>query len=113
MVRWTGGAATADRWPTRTAVWSNPTDRSSAIRQLPWGGRRVREPVPGEYAVPPWEFRRGKAGEDPEDLANFTVYVTNTGTKYHREGCRHLAKSMKAMTLEQAAKNYEPCSVCK
>src|SRR5579859_2002605 len=59
----------------------------------------------GKDPIPPWEFRRGKGGENPDDLANFTVYVTNTGTKYHREGCRHLAKSMKAMTLDQAIKN--------
>lgn len=41
-----------------------------------------------------------------------TVYVTNTGSKYHRAGCRHLRKSSVPMPLSDAAKSYGPCSVC-
>jgi len=40
------------------------------------------------------------------------VYVTRTGTKYHREGCRYLSKSMISISLEDAVKSYSPCSVC-
>lgn len=41
------------------------------------------------------------------------VYVTDTGTKYHREGCPHLTHSRNAMSIA-AAENagYEPCSLC-
>jgi len=46
------------------------------------------------------------AGTEP------TVYVTKTGSKYHADGCRHLAKSKIAMKLCEAAKSYTPCSVC-
>jgi hypothetical protein len=43
-----------------------------------------------------------------------TVYVTNTGKKYHANGCRHLAKSRIPMKLEEARKaGYEPCKVCR
>jgi hypothetical protein len=42
-----------------------------------------------------------------------TVYVTKTGKKYHRAGCRSLAKSAIAMKLKDAAKSYSPCKVCK
>ena len=41
------------------------------------------------------------------------VYVTNTGTKYHRDGCSHLHSSH-SMTIQQAeAAGYGPCSVCR
>ena len=41
-----------------------------------------------------------------------TVYITDTGTKYHREGCRFL-KSKYAISRSDAIKNgYEPCGVC-
>lgn len=40
------------------------------------------------------------------------VYVTNTGTKYHREGCSYLHSS-RAMTIKRAeASGYGPCSRC-
>jgi len=41
-----------------------------------------------------------------------TVYVTRTGTKYHRAGCRYLAKSQIPLALAEAAARYSPCSVC-
>lgn len=40
------------------------------------------------------------------------VYVTNTGSKYHRAGCSYL-KSSRSMTIAQAvAAGYSPCSRC-
>jgi hypothetical protein len=43
-----------------------------------------------------------------------TVYITKTGSKYHRDGCRYLSKSKIAITLKQAKDSgYTPCSVCK
>lgn len=47
-------------------------------------------------------------GENAEE----TVYVTRTGTKYHRAGCRHLAKSAIPMPLGEAKLRYEPCKTC-
>lgn len=41
-----------------------------------------------------------------------TVYLTNTGTKYHLAGCRYLSKSSIPITLAQTAARYTPCSVC-
>lgn len=40
-----------------------------------------------------------------------TVYVTNTGSKYHRDGCRTL-KSKIPISLDKAKASYEPCKVC-
>ena len=42
-----------------------------------------------------------------------TVYVTRTGRKYHKEGCRFLSKSKVPMKRNEAVERYEPCGVCK
>jgi hypothetical protein len=42
------------------------------------------------------------------------VYITNTGAKYHRNGCRYLAHSKIKKTLKWAKSHgYKPCKVCK
>jgi hypothetical protein len=42
-----------------------------------------------------------------------TVYITKTGEKYHRSGCRYLSSSKIAISLADAkARGYTPCSVC-
>ena len=40
------------------------------------------------------------------------VYVTQTGKKYHRSGCRYLSKSKIPISLKEAKTSYSPCSVC-
>lgn len=46
--------------------------------------------------------------------ASTVVYITKTGKKYHRSGCRYLKKSKIRTTLKKAkARRYKPCSVCK
>ena len=49
----------------------------------------------------------------PTDPNKIEVYITTSGTKYHRAGCRHLRKSQNAISLKDAVKRYSPCSVCK
>lgn len=42
-----------------------------------------------------------------------TVYVTNTGTKYHRSGCRYLKDSCIEISINDAiSRGYTACSVC-
>lgn len=42
-----------------------------------------------------------------------TVYVTNTGSKYHLAGCQYLSDSQMTISLADAlAGGYGPCSVC-
>ena len=49
---------------------------------------------------------------ETQESQQVTVYITNSGTKYHLDGCRHL-KSKIEKTLEEAkALNLEPCKVC-
>lgn len=54
----------------------------------------------------------GRAAPVVEPLA-VTVYVTKTGKKYHRGTCQHLRQSKIAMSLEEARKRFDPCSVCR
>ena len=43
----------------------------------------------------------------------YTVYITNTGSKYHRDGCRYLSRSKIAISKSDAiSEGYTPCSVC-
>lgn len=43
-----------------------------------------------------------------------TVYVTKTGKKYHKDGCKSLSSSKIAINLADAKANgYSPCSICK
>lgn len=42
-----------------------------------------------------------------------TVYITESGSKYHKANCQYLSKSKKSIDLSKAkAQGYEPCSKC-
>jgi len=50
--------------------------------------------------------------EQPQ--AEKVVYITKTGKKYHRLGCRYLRKSCIPISLTEAKRRgYTPCKVCK
>jgi len=55
---------------------------------------------------------RAVATTQANDAQGETVYVTKTGTKYHRAGCRSLVKSAIPITLKEAAARYGACSLC-
>lgn len=87
--------------------------------------------------IPPWEFRRNGRGNRAAipsgraaDLrpaaarpsselrtttsATAAVYVTRTGKKFHRDGCRYLSFSQVASSRDAAEKRgLTPCSVCR
>lgn len=51
----------------------------------------------------------------PEPVPQYdpTVYITNTGNKYHLSSCRYLANSKIAIKLSEAKRRgYAACSVC-
>ena len=71
--------------------------------------------------TPPWDFRRGGTSVkqippevDPaaKPKQGTTVYITDTGEKYHRENCKYLAKSSNPILMEKLGANYQPCKVC-
>lgn len=51
--------------------------------------------------------------ETESESSSYTVYITNTGSKYHRAGCRYLRQSQHKISKEEAeSEGYTPCSVC-
>ena len=70
-------------------------------------------------AIPPWMFRQGGVRQSEDHPAEVlmdrgdVVYVTRSGSVYHRDGCRYLDDSKIPMTLSEArGRGYEPCRVC-
>jgi hypothetical protein len=58
----------------------------------------------------PVAAQQGTAQQDPKAQ---TVYITRTGRKYHRDGCRYLATSKIPISLKDAkAKGFTACKVC-
>lgn len=54
----------------------------------------------------------GSSGQ--ADTNGLTVYITDTGSKYHRNGCRYLSRSQHAISKSDAqARGYGACSVCR
>ena len=50
---------------------------------------------------------------DEPETKGITVYVTETGEKYHRDGCQYLRKSQIPISLDNAIDTgYGPCSKC-
>lgn len=51
--------------------------------------------------------------QNKEEKKETIVYITRTGSKYHRAGCRYLSRSQIPISLSDAKSNgYDPCSVC-
>ena len=49
-----------------------------------------------------------------EDAKTETVYITRTGKRYHRDGCRYLSQNKIKTTVREAQANgYTPCKVCR
>lgn len=50
--------------------------------------------------------------EEPDPQVEI-VYITDTGSKYHRGSCRHLAKSKHEISLDDAiTRGYTACGTC-
>jgi hypothetical protein len=65
-------------------------------------------------AVPSLAPAQTLAAQQQTQTKEQTVYITKTGKKYHRDGCRYLSKSKVPVSLKDAKANgYTPCSVCK
>ena len=52
------------------------------------------------------------ASETEQISEQITVYITNSGTKYHLDGCRHLKSKIEKKLEEVKALHLEPCKVC-
>lgn len=89
------GCGKGQQSPARTALLTDRIASSASVDAQP------REAAPQPAA----------AASDTE-TRQITVYVTETGEKYHRGDCAYLAKSRILMTLDTARRSYGPCSKC-
>lgn len=69
---------------------------------------RINSPSESQSAGGSYESTTAPA----TDTQEATVFITRTGSKYHRGGCRYLSKSKIPISLENAKRRYSPCSVC-
>ena len=61
-----------------------------------------------------WASKEESKSETSKASEDTIVYITKSGKKYHREGCRYLSKSKIPISLKEAIKRgYTPCSVCR
>jgi hypothetical protein len=61
-----------------------------------------------------YDYQSAKSSARGAKQATTYVYVTDTGTKYHRKTCQTLQHSKHRITLTKAKKaGYKPCKVCK
>lgn len=64
--------------------------------------------------IKPVSGSSGSSGSSNTKSKETTVYITATGSKYHRSGCRYLRQSKYSISLSNAkAQGYTPCSVCR
>lgn len=50
--------------------------------------------------------------DEPSKSNSITVYITETGSKYHRSNCGSLRNSKIPISLDKALKSYAPCQLC-
>ncbi len=71
---------------------------------------RQKRGIWGQKVEPKVEPKE-KTQKDPDE--DVTVYITRTGSKYHRGSCSYLRKSRIPISLKEAKRRgYTPCSRC-
>lgn len=97
----TASAPAAVQQPTRSSKPAATSDSASEATTTP---TPTKTPTP-----PPDDVSEPAVATQNER----TVYITKTGEKYHRSGCKYLRKSQISISLDDAiARGFEPCSVC-
>lgn len=58
-------------------------------------------------------YAAGGSTSSSSESTGTTVYITDTGKKYHRDGCQYLRESKHSISLSSAKEaGYGPCSRC-
>lgn len=74
--------------------------------------KAAAEPAPAPKPAPKPK-PTPKPKPKPKKSSGVTVYITDTGAKYHTAGCQYLRQSKHAISLKAAkAQGYTPCSRC-
>ena len=102
---------------TEPPIDETPVENQPVVEEIPEVIPTVEEtPVYEEPVHEEPVYEETPVYEEPvyEEPIDVTVYTTNTGSKYHRDGCRFLNESQIPKTLSDAkTMGYEPCGVCK
>ena len=75
-------------------------------------GNRARAAGKGLYGMS--QTSKGEVEVSPavESESAGEIYVTRSGKKYHRDGCRSLSRSKIPISLAEAKQRYGPCGRC-
>lgn len=94
----------------KRGLWSRPDVIAPAdFRKGKRNGAASPYNPPAPGGSPSGDAARSDSGSDASGM----VYVTETGTKFHREGCRSLRTSKRAVSRSAAEREYEACGICK
>ena len=93
----------------------------AVLRELQTEARQAKRGLWGDPSpTPPWEYRgNGSGGNKLQPLAEFPnpasiVYITKTGSRYHRKQCSTLTRTRISITREEARKRgLTPCRHCR
>ena len=91
-------------------IVDNQSDQEES--EVPVVEEPVQEEPIQEEPVQEEPIQEETVQEDPAPQQEITVYITNTGSKYHRDTCRTLKNSKIPISLSEAVRNYEPCGIC-
>ena len=108
-------------------LWSKESNLGNRVAELETQVRLLREKVAelekeiaslkallGQQSNIPQRETKAQLKATPTEAKDVTVYITNTGKKYHRASCRYLRKSMIPIKKKDAiTRGYTWCSVCK
>jgi hypothetical protein len=79
------------------------------FRAAPSKGRYYNRNLKGRYRL----FLAGQIEQDQRDQEEGQVYITSSGSKYHRKWCGYLKGDGIAMNIAEAARmGLTPCSTC-
>jgi len=89
-----------------TANWNTHLAHS-----VPYDGNAAQRQFGSRATV---SSRAGAVQTIGAENQNSIVYITKSGTKYHRAGCRFLGQSDVPISLAEAKRRgYTPCATCK
>lgn len=92
---------------------SNDIINSTSMYTTQVTSKTAKTPQTIEQIQPSTEAITKRETTSESDTKEITVYITKTGEKYHKDGCRYLSKSKIPIDLSVAiAAGYDACSVC-
>lgn len=107
-----GYARYASSWVTaHTEVFEQYARRAESQERGIWG---ADTPHPEPDAEPDTDEPKSPPAPSVVTPVNQpAIYITEHGSKYHREGCPHLTDTTKPTTREKVKGTHAPCKTCK